>query len=127
MREDTMKLATRFILAVLFALALSQVAQAQQGSGSGPGPGGQEWAGKSATPEQFKDKKARVLKMIEERRTKLDQAKTCVEAAQTDEDLQKCRPERPMGMGPGGMRRGGGMQGGGMRGQQQPMPPADQQ
>ena len=118
----------RLVVAVLFTLVLSQVALAQQG----PGPMAQG-TGKSATPEEFKDKKDRILKMIEERWAHLDKAKACVEAAKTDDDLLKCRPERPMGMGPGGMRHGGygnmqgggpGMQGGGSRGQ---MPPADQQ
>jgi hypothetical protein len=130
--EDTMKV-SRFIIAVLFTLALAQVAFAQQGPGGGPLA--QAGTGKSATPENFKDKQARILKMIEERRAHLDKAKVCVEAAKTDEDLQKCRPERPMGMGPGGMHRGGygmqgqgaGMQGGGPSGQSSQTPPADQQ
>ncbi len=113
---------SRLIVAVLFMLVLSQVAIAQQG----PGPLAQ--GGKSATPEEFQSKKDRILKMIEERRAHLDKAKACVEAAKTDGDLVNCRPEHPMGKGPGGMRHGGwqggpGMQGGGQRGQ---MPPADQ-
>jgi hypothetical protein len=122
---------TRFIIAALFLLAFSQAALAQQG----PGPLAQG-TGKSATPEEFKDKKDRILKMLEERRAHLDKAKACVEASKTDDDLLKCRPERPMGMGPGGMHRRGpggmqgggpGMQGGGPRGQMSPSPPADQQ
>ncbi len=115
----------RYALAVLLALSLAQVAAAQQG----PGPMAPQ--GKSATPEKFEDRKARILKMLEERRAHIDKAKACVEAAKSNDDLEKCRPERPMGMGPGGMHRGG-MQGRGagmMRGggQQSPMPPADQQ
>ncbi len=106
---------SRIIVTVLFTLALSQAALAQQGQGTG----------KPSTPEDFKDKQARILKMIEERRAHLDKAKACVEAAKTDEDLQKCRPERPMGMGPGGRR--GGQGDGGPRGQWHQMPPADQQ
>ncbi len=115
-----MKRTVRFILVVVLAAALSQIAFAQQGPGPG---GGQGWAAKSATPEQFKEKKDRILKFIEDRRAKLDQAKACVEAATTDEELAKCRPERPAGMGPGmgpGMRRGGRMQ-------QPPTPPAQDQ
>ncbi len=114
----------RLTVALLFMLVLSQAAFAQQG----PGPLSQT-EGKSATPEEFQTKKDRILKMIDERRAHLDKAKTCVEAAKTDADLVNCRPEHPMGMGPGGMRRGGGwqggpgMQGGGQRGQ---MPPVDQ-
>ncbi len=111
----------RLVLAVLFALALLPTAFAQQGPGPQPQTGG-----KTATPEDFNAKKTRILKMIEERRAHLDQAKTCVEAAKTDADLQKCRPEHPMGMGPG-MRHGGpGMgPGPGMGGGQRP--PIDQQ
>ncbi len=119
---------SRIIIAALFTLVLSQVAFAQQGPGGGPlAPSG---TGKSATPEDFKDKKARILKMIEERRAHLDKAKACVDAAKNDEDLAKCRPERPMGMGPGGMRRGPGMmrgEGPGMQGGPRGAPPADQQ
>lgn len=59
------------------------------------------------TPEQFSDMKARMLKLIEERRTRLEQEKTCVEASTNNEELRKCRPERPVGMGPGGGFRGG--------------------
>ncbi len=112
----------RIVFAVLFILAVSLVAFAQQG----PGPLSQA-GGKSATPEAFKDKKDRILKMLEERRAHIDKAKACVEAAKTDEDLQNCRPEHPMGMGPGGMHHGGrGMMGGGQGGQQPPTPPAGQ-
>jgi hypothetical protein len=127
-KEDAMKSATRIILVVLFTAALSQGALAQQNpAGAPPGPADQGGSGKTLTPEQFQERKARVLKMIEERMTMLNKAKACAEAAQTAEELQKCRPERPMGMGPGGMRRAGpGMQGGGPRNQQAPMPPADQ-
>ncbi len=106
---------SRIIVALLFVLAFSHAAIAQQGPGTG----------KPSAPEDFKDKQARILKMIEDRKAHLDKAKACVEAAKTDEDLQKCRPERPMGMGPGGMRRGGGE--GGPRGQWHQMPTADQQ
>lgn len=102
-----------FVFAVLFVAALSQVAFAQGapegGPGIGPGPGMQQGAGKEITPEQFNQMKSNVLKMIEERRVRLDQAKACVQAAKNAEELRKCRPERPM-MGPGG--RGGKFQGG---------------
>jgi hypothetical protein len=64
---------------------------------------------RDVTPEQFSDMKARALKMIEERRTRLDQEKACVEASTNIEELRKCRPERPMG--PGGGFRGGMQEG----------------
>ncbi len=61
------------------------------------------------TPEQFSDLKSRALKMIEERKTRLEQEKACVEAATNIEEFRKCRPERPMG--PGGGFRGGMQEG----------------
>jgi hypothetical protein len=108
-----MRTVLSFVFAVLLVAALSQAAFAQGapegGPGMGPGPGMQQGAGKEIPPEQFNQMKANVLKMIEERRVKLDQAKACVQAAKNAEELRKCRPERPM-MGPGG--RGGQFQGG---------------
>ncbi len=94
----------RFAVIILFLAGISQVALAQQGPGSQAAPGG---TGKTVTPEQFQERKARILQMIEERRAKLDQAKTCIEAATNNDALRKCRPERPEGMGPGGRRNGG--------------------
>lgn len=102
-----MKVFVRFAAAILFLLMLSQVVSAQQSSGGGTGPAVQNETGKTLTPEQFQERKAHVLKMIEERRAKLDQAKACVEATTNIEELRKCRPEPPMGMGPGGMNHGG--------------------
>ena len=96
--------------AVLFLTSVSQHAFAQQ-PGSGPGPAGPEGSGKAMTPENFKEIKTRILARIEERRTMLDKEKTCVEAAQNADELRKCRPERPMGMGPGGMQNRGPGQG----------------
>jgi len=77
-----------------------------------------EMMGKEITPEQFPETKARVLKMIDERRTRLDQEKACVQAATNGAELKKCRPERQMGPG-------GGMQGG--PGQQRPPRPGGEQ
>jgi len=97
-----------FALVVLFLSALSQLTFAQQ-SGSSSVPAVQDGAGKGITPESFKDIKARVLTMLEERRTRLDKEKACVETAQNAEELRKCRPERPMGPG-GNFQRGQGQQ-----------------
>ena len=98
-----MRTALSFVFAVLLVAALSQLAFAQgapeEGPGMGPGSGMQQGAGKEISPEQFNQMKANVLKMIEERRAKLDQAKACVQAANNAAELRKCRPERPM-MGP---------------------------
>lgn len=114
-----MKTLVSFVCAVLFLAAFSQITIAQQG----PGPAIQEETGKEITPEQFQERKAQILKMIEERRAKLDQAKACVEAATDAAALRKCRPERPMGMGP--MGRGGRTQGG-PGWQQPPQSPAQE-
>ena len=92
------------VVVFLFLVALSRAVVAQQGPGNGPGPMMREGT-KEMTPEQFSDAKARVLKMIDERKARLDKEKTCVEAATNGAELNKCRPERPGGM------KGGGMQG----------------
>jgi len=97
-----MKTLFSFVVAALFLTAISQHAFAQQTPGNGPGPAVQ--GGKPA--ETFSERKARILTMIEDRKTRLDKEKACVEAAQNSDDLIKCRPERPTGMGPGGMSPG---------------------
>jgi hypothetical protein len=94
----------RFAVVVLFLTGISQVSPAQQSPSDQAGPNG---TGKTVTPEQFQERKARILKMIETRKAMLDQATTCVEAATNNDELRKCRPERPEGMGRGGRRRGG--------------------
>ena len=106
------------VVVALFLAALSQAVLAQQVPAGGPGPAMREGMGKELAPEQFSETKARVLKMIDERRTRLDREKACVEAATNGAELKKCRPERPMGPG-------GGMQGG--PGQQRPPRPAGEQ
>jgi len=108
------------VVVSLVLAALSQVVLAQQVPVGGPGPAMHEMMGKEITPEQFPEVKARVLKMIDERRTRLDQEKACVEASTNGAELKKCRPDRPMG----GMK-GGGMHGG--PGQQWPSRPGVEQ
>ena len=111
-----MKTLFSFIVAALFLTAISQHAFAEQVPGSNPGPAVQ--GGKPA--ETFNDRKSRILTMLEDRKVRLEKEKACVEAAKNSDDLMKCRPERPMGMGPGGMPQGG------RPGQQQPpMPPVE--
>jgi hypothetical protein len=105
------------IVVMLVLAAGSQVVFAQQAPGSGPGPAMQEGQGKQKTPETFSERKARVQKMLEERKTRLEQEKICVDAAKTDEELVKCRPQRPM------MHEGGGMGGGHMEGPGHQHPP----
>lgn len=100
-----MRTLTWMVCTVLIAAAVSFTAFAQQGPG-GAGPMMQQGEQREVTPEQFNEIKARALKMIEERRTRLDQEKACVEAATNIEELRKCRPERPMGPGGGGSRGG---------------------
>jgi hypothetical protein len=97
------------VVVVLFLAALSQVVRAQQVPQGGQGPAMHEMMGKEITPEQFPEVKAKVLKMLDERRARIDQEKACVQAATNGAELKKCRPERPMGgMQGGGMHRGPG-------------------
>jgi hypothetical protein len=108
-----MRTVLSFVFAVLLVATVSQVSFAQGppegGPGMGPGPGMHQGAGKEITPEQFNQMKSNMLKMIDERKARLDQEKACVQAAKNAEELRKCKPERPM-MRPGG--RGGKFPGG---------------
>jgi hypothetical protein len=110
-----MKTLFSFIVAALFLTAIPQHAFAQQAPGSGPGPAVQ--GGKPA--ETFTERKAHILTMLEDRKTRIEKEKACVEAAKDNDDLKKCRPERPMGMGQGGMQQGRSGQ------QRPPMTPAE--
>ena len=107
--------AVTVVMAVLLA-AVAPAVIAQQGPGGGPGmPGG---GGKEFAPEKFPEVKARVLKMLDERKANLEQERACVEKATNHEELRKCRPERPMG--PGGHGGPGGTGGPGMHPMMQP-------
>jgi hypothetical protein len=61
----------------------------------------------------FEQKKAQILKRLDERSTKLQEEKACVQAAKNDNDLKACRdkfgpPHSPFGPGgPGGTGRPG--------------------
>lgn len=90
------------IVAMLFLAVLSQAGTAQPMPGGGTGPALQGQEERTLTPEQFSERKAKLLKLIEQRRARLDQEKTCVEAAKTYDELKKCRPEPRGPMGPGG-------------------------
>jgi hypothetical protein len=120
--EEERSMRTLFSLAVvvLFLTAFSSNTFAQQQPGSGPGPDDRKMMNREITPENFAEVKARMLTMIEKRKAWLDTEKACVEAAKSADELKKCRPERPMGMG--GMHQNGpGRQQGpgpGMGGQQ---------
>ena len=88
---------------VMVALVMSAGASlvlAQQGPMGGPGPGMRGGMQQEVTPEQFPEVKARALKMLDERKAKLEEHRACIEKAQTHEEMKKCRPERPMGGGP---------------------------
>ncbi len=115
-----MRIVAIIAVVVLFLTAGHFVVFAQQGPSGGPGPGMQEQMKKESAPEKFPEFKARVLKMLDERKTRLEQERACVEKATTHEEIKKCRPEPPMG---GQMHRGPGQQGpmnpGMMGGQQQ--------
>jgi hypothetical protein len=104
-------------MVVSFLAAGAQVVLAQQGAASGPGPAMQGGQGKDANPETFSERKARSQKLLEEGKARLEQEKTCVDAATNDEELVKCRPPRRA------MREGGGMQQRGPMGGQGQQPP----
>ncbi len=101
------------IVVVLLLAASSQVVLAQQGTGGGTAPAIQGGQGKQANPETFAERKARLQKMLEERKTWIETEKACVDKAANDEELVKCRPQRPMH---GGQGMGGPMGGPGPRG-----------
>jgi len=111
-----MRIVAIAVTVVLLLTAGSIAVFAQQRPAGGPGPGMQEGMKKEYTPEQFPEVKARVLKLLDERKTRLEQERACVEKATTHEELKKCRPEPPRG---GQMHRGG-------TGQQQPQMPGTQ-
>jgi hypothetical protein len=95
--EQTMKFLLSLAVAILILTVFSMPAIAQQDTGGGPAPAVQQRPAKELTPEQFTALKARILKMIEVRRAKLDEAKVCVESATTQLELRKCRKQHPMG------------------------------
>ena len=103
-----------FVVALLFLAALSSNIFAQQPA-TNPGPDDRPMMRREITPENFSEMRTHMLTMIEKRRTMLDKEKVCVEAAKSADELKKCRPERPMGMGGGMQQRGPGA---GMGGQQ---------
>ena len=68
------------IAAVLFSLVFAVSAFAAEG-GPPPGPQGQT----------FEQRQAHILKMLDERIASLQEGKTCVQAAKSDDDLRSCR------------------------------------
>ena len=97
-----------FCIALLLTAAAPLAFGQMMPGGGGGGPMMQEQNAKELTPEQFSEMKARILKRLEERRTRMEQEKKCIDASTNAEELRKCRPEPPMGpLGPGGQRRGG--------------------
>ena len=66
------------------------------------------------TAPTFEQKKAQILKRFDERSTKLQEEKACVQAAKNDNDLKACKakfgpPSNPFGPGgPGGKGGPGG-------------------
>lgn len=107
-----------FALVAFIALGFSLVS-AQAGPTPGPVPDQGQKTEKQMTPEQFAAMKNKILNMLEVRRTKIEEAKVCVTAATTPEELRKCRPEHPIGMGMKPHMRGQR----GMGQQQPPQPP----
>jgi hypothetical protein len=56
----------------------------------------------------FDQRKTQMLKRIDERATKLQEERACVQAAKNDEDLMGCRPRGGPPRGPGGLGGPGG-------------------
>jgi hypothetical protein len=97
------------MVALVLAAAGASLVLAQQGQmggpmgGQGAAPGmGRGMQQQEVTPEQFPELKARVLKMLDDRKARLEQERACVEKATNDAEMKKCRPEPPMG----GQQRG---------------------
>lgn len=91
------------IAAALMSLALAAPALA--------GEGGQP----PAVPGQtFEQRQANILKMMDERIVSLQEGKTCIQAAKSDEELKACRKKHMAEMQErrGEMRHPGGMMGG---------------
>jgi hypothetical protein len=105
MRRFIMRVVAFLVIVVLMMSAGAPLVLAQKGPMGGQGNQGQEGAQKEYTPEQFPEAKARVLKLIDERKSRLDQEKACVEKATNHDELRKCRPVPPMS---GPMQRGPG-------------------
>jgi hypothetical protein len=75
-----MKILTVIFIVVIFALGVSILAYAQNPEGGSP----QE-------KMSIEQRKAKIISSIDERIKMLQEDKTCVSAAQTYEDLRKCR------------------------------------
>lgn len=86
-----MKFLLNLAVAVSILTIFSFAAVAQQNTGDGSGPAVGQKTEKQMTPEQFSALKARILKMIEVRQAKLNEAKACVDAAANQAELKKCR------------------------------------
>jgi hypothetical protein len=56
----------------------------------------------------FDQQKAQILKRLDERKTKLQEEKVCVEAAKNEQDLRACRQKSGPSLGPGPKGRPGG-------------------
>ncbi len=94
------------VIVVLFALMPAlpgSAAQTAPEKGDAPAPMMRNRAARDVTPEQFAEMKARILNRLDERKSRLEQERACVDASKNVEELRKCRPEPPMGpMGRGG-------------------------
>lgn len=66
----------------------------------------------TAPGANFEQRKARVLKNLDERISRLEQAKACIQAATGFEALRACREKFAPPQGPGGGQRGPGRRGG---------------
>ncbi|GAB4483607.1 MAG: hypothetical protein OHK006_05180 [Thermodesulfovibrionales bacterium] len=112
-----MKKLQMLIGAAALAAAFSYGQPAISGAADAPQP--QPPQGSQMAPDKFPELKARLLERLEERMKRMQAEKACIESAKSQEDLQKCRPERP---GPPRQEGPGGQMMPGQRGPMAPMP-----
>lgn len=90
----------RFIPVMVLSLALVFPAFAAENEGQRKGAG-----------PNFENRKAEVLKNIDERIDGMQQLKACVQAAKNHEDMKSCREKFGPHGGPGAQREGKGQRG----------------
>jgi hypothetical protein len=92
-----------FIFTIVLLSAFARVSFSEmRGENMPPSHG---MGAKNITPENFNEARAGILQKIEERLKRLNEEKTCVQAASNADELKKCRPQRPEGPGHKGMQK----------------------
>ncbi|HXX80870.1 MAG TPA: hypothetical protein VEI46_04930 [Thermodesulfovibrionales bacterium] len=92
-----------FIFTGVLCVVFAQISFSEMRAENMPPSHGMEM--KNITPENFNEAKSNILQKIEERLTRLNEEKACVQAASNADELKKCRPQRPGGPGRKGMQK----------------------